>query len=39
MAYLLRHVPVDRPNQARCADETCIPMRRGLLYLVAIWTG
>ena len=34
--YLLRNVVVDRPNQARCADITYIPMRRGFLYLVAI---
>ena len=27
---------IDRPNQAWCADVTYIPMRRGVLYLVAI---
>lgn len=26
----------DRPDQVWCADITCLPMRRGLLYLVAI---
>ena len=34
--YLLRHVVFDRPNQVWCADITCIPMRHGCLYLVAI---
>ena len=33
---LLRHVVIDRPNQVWCADITCIPMRHGFLYLVAI---
>jgi len=33
---LLRHLSIDRPNQAWCADVTYIPMRRGVLYLVAI---
>ena len=32
--YLLRH-----PNQVGCADVTYIPMRRGLLYLVAVMKG
>ena len=27
---------IDRPNQVWCADITYIPMRRGILYLVAI---
>ena len=27
---------VDRPGQVWCADITCLPMRRGFLYLVAI---
>jgi putative transposase len=36
MAYLLRHLTIDRPNQIWCADVTYIPMRRGFLYLVAI---
>ncbi len=34
--YLLRNMVIDRPNQVWCADIACIPMRRGLLYLVAI---
>jgi putative transposase len=34
--YLLRHLSIDRPNQAWCADVTYIPMRKGFLYLVAI---
>ncbi len=34
--YLLRNVVIDRPNQVWCADISYIPMRRGLLYLVAI---
>jgi len=34
--YLLRGLLVDRPNQVWCADITYIPMRRGLLYLVAV---
>lgn len=34
--YLLRNVPITRPNQVWCADITYIPMKRGFLYLVAI---
>ena len=34
--YLLRKLPITRPNQVWCADITYIPMRRGFLYLVAI---
>ena len=34
--YLLRNVTIDRPDQVWCADITYIPMRRGLLYLVAV---
>ncbi len=34
--YLLRRLRVDRPNQVWCVDITCLPMRRGFLYLVAI---
>jgi putative transposase len=34
--YLLRGMEIDRPNQVWCTDITCIPMRRGFLYLVAI---
>src|SRR5256886_13241232 len=37
--YLLRHLTINRPNQVWCADVTYIPMRRGFLYLVVIWTG
>lgn len=28
---------MDRPNQVWCSDITYLPMRRGFLYLVAIW--
>ena len=34
--YLLRKLPIDRPNQVWCVDITYIPMQRGFLYLVAI---
>ena len=34
--YLLKDLPITRPNQVWCTDITYIPMRRGLLYLVAI---
>ncbi len=34
--YLLEELRVDRPNQIWCSDITCLPMRRGVLYLVAI---
>jgi putative transposase len=34
--YLLRDVPIARPDHVWCADVTYIPMRRGFLYLVAI---
>jgi putative transposase len=34
--YLLRDLPITRPNQVWCTDITYIPMRRGFLYLVAI---
>jgi len=33
---LLRGLAIGRPNQVWCADITYIPMRKGLLYLVAI---
>jgi putative transposase len=33
--YLLRYMAIERANQVWCADITCIPMRRGFLYLVA----
>lgn len=34
--YLLKDLPITRPNQVWCADISYIPMRRGFLYLVAI---
>ena len=34
--YLLRDVPINRPDHVWCADVTYIPMRRGFLYLVAV---
>src|SRR5215218_8310043 len=34
--YLLRDLVIDRPNHVWCADITCLPMRRGFLYLVAV---
>lgn len=37
--YLLRHLPITRPNHVWCADVTYLPylpMQRGFLYLVAI---
>jgi putative transposase len=34
--YLLRDLPIERPNQVWCADICYIPMARGFLYLVAI---
>jgi putative transposase len=34
--YLLRNMAIDKPDQVWCADITCIPMRHGFLYLVAI---
>ena len=34
--YLLRNLPINRPNQVWCADITYIPVQRGFLYLVAI---
>lgn len=34
--YLLKDLPITRPNQVWCTDITYIPMRRGFLYLVAI---
>ena len=34
--YLLRDLPITRPNQVWCADITYIPMARGFLYLVAV---
>jgi putative transposase len=34
--YLLRDVPIRRPNQVWCADVTYVPMRLGFLYLMAV---
>jgi putative transposase len=34
--YLLRDAVIERANQAWCADNTYMPMRRGFLYLVAV---
>ena len=34
--YLLRHLPIDRPNQVWAADITYIPMARGFVYLFAV---
>ncbi len=34
--YLLKDLPIARPNQVWCTDITYIPMQRGFLYLVAI---
>ncbi len=35
-AYLLGGLRINRPGQVWCVDITCLPMRRGFLYLVAI---
>lgn len=34
--YLLRNLPINRPNQVWAADITYIPLARGFAYLVAI---
>jgi len=34
--YLLRKLPITKPNQVWCVDITYIPMQRGFLYLVAV---
>ncbi len=34
--HLLKELRVERPNHVWCADITCIPVRCGYLYLVAI---
>ena len=34
--YLLRYVPIERPNHVWCADISYIPMRQGFLYLFAV---
>ncbi|MEN7549184.1 DDE-type integrase/transposase/recombinase [Rapidithrix thailandica] len=35
--YLLRNLPLNRPNQVRATDITYIPMEKGYIYLVAIF--
>ncbi len=34
--YLLRHLTIDRPDQAWCTDITYVPMSRGHAYLCAV---
>ena len=34
--YLLRKLPITRPNQIWCSDITYIPLKNGFLYLVVI---
>ncbi|WP_353618282.1 IS3 family transposase [Pseudodesulfovibrio nedwellii] len=34
--YLLRNLPITKPNPVWCTDITYIPMKRGFLYLVAV---
>ena len=34
--YLLRDLPIVRPNQVWCADITYIPLAKGFVYLVAV---
>ena len=34
--YLLRDLAVDRPDQAWCADMTCVPVLKGFFHLVAV---
>ena len=34
--YLLRDLPITRPNHVWCTDVTYIPLRRGCLYLVVV---
>jgi len=34
--YLLRNLPIDRPNQVWAMDITYIPMARGFVYLAAV---
>ncbi len=35
-SYLLRNLPITRPNQVWCSDITYVPVRNGFLYMVAI---
>ena len=37
--YLLRKLPITRPNQVWAMDITYIPMARGFVYLAAVVTG
>ncbi|CCW19142.1 Mobile element protein [Sphingobium indicum BiD32] len=37
--YLLRKLPIVRPNQVWATDISYIPMAKGFVYLVASWTG
>lgn len=39
--YLLPDLAITRPGHVWCADITCLPMRRGFLYRVAVmdWTS
>ena len=37
--YLLRDLPITRPNHVWCTDVTYIPLQRGFLYLVADGLG
>ena len=37
--YLLRDLPITRPNHVWCTDVTYIPLRRGFLHLVAVMDG
>lgn len=34
--YLLRHLPIQRPNQVWAMDITYVPMARGFVYLAAV---
>jgi hypothetical protein len=34
--YLLKKLPITRPNHVWCSDITYVPIRNGFLYLVAI---
>ncbi len=37
--YLLKRLAIDRPDHVWCSGITCIPMRKGFLYLMRSWTG
>jgi putative transposase len=36
LSYLLRKLPIARPNQVWAMDITYIPMARGFIYLAAV---